>query len=378
MTVSRRAFVRGLGGGALLVPFAAGRGLEARMGPEPVAGRRSRAGDLLRLDSNENPNGPSPQALEAIRDTLDEACRYPGDLERRLEERLAAHHRVGADQIVLGCGSTELLRVAVDAFASRGRWVVTAAPSFETPATYAAARGIPVVAVPVATDLGLDLDAMVGRSIGAGLVYLCNPNNPTGTVHSKSDVESFVDRVLAKAPAAQILIDEAYFEYVDRPGHDSMIPRALDDPRVFVLRTFSKVHGMAGLRVGYGIGRPETIGALAKYRLRLGVNVLGAAAALAAVGDERRVGAERAKNREAREYTAAFFERAGLSCASSATNFLMVDIGRPIETFRAACASAGVAVGRPFPPLTTHARISIGTLAEMRHATGVFGRILGV
>jgi len=378
MTVSRRAFVRGLGGGALLVPLVSGRGLEARVGPPPAAGSRRSTGDLLRLDSNENPNGPSAQALEAIHDTLGEACRYPDDLEKRLEERLAAHHRVATDQIVLGCGSTELLRIAVDAFASRGRWVVTAAPSFETPSTYAAARGIPVVAVPVGSDLGLDLDAMLGRSLGAGLVYLCNPNNPTGTVHAKADVESFVDRVLAKAPAAHVLIDEAYFEYVDRPGHDSMISRALDDPRVFVLRTFSKVHGMAGLRVGYGIGRPETIGAMAKFRLRLGVNVLGAAAALAAVGDQRHLDSERAKNQEAREYTVAFFERAGLSCASSATNFVMVDIGRPIEEFRAACASAGVAVGRPFPPLTTHARISIGTLADMRRATSVFQRILGV
>jgi len=378
MTVSRRAFVRGLGGGALLVPFVSGRGLEARLGPPPAAASRRPAGDLLRLDSNENPNGPSTQALEAIRDTLGEACRYPDDLEKRLQERLAAHHRVAADQIVLGCGSTELLRIAVDAFASRGRWVVTAAPSFETPATYAAARGIPVVAVPVGSDLGLDLDAMLGRSLGAGLVYLCNPNNPTGTVHAKADVESFVDQVLAKAPAAHVLIDEAYFEYVDRPGHDSMISRALDDPRVFVLRTFSKVHGMAGLRVGYGIGRPETIGAMAKFRLRLGVNVLGAAAALAAVGDQRHLESERLKNREAREYTVGFFERAGLSCASSATNFLMVGIGRPVEEFRAACASAGVAVGRPFPPLTTHARISIGTLADMRRAISVFERILGV
>jgi len=358
-TVSRRAFVRGVGGGALLAPLVAGRGLEARTGrirPNLPKG----AGAAILLDSNENPDGPSPEAIEAIHAAMDQACRYPDGVADQLRDRLAAHHGVTRDQIVLGCGSTELLQVAVDAFASRGRWLVTAAPSFETPATYATGRGIPVVAVPVSADLGLDLDAMLSRSLGAGLVYLCNPNNPTGTVHSKAALESFVDQVLAKAPAAHVLIDEAYFEYVDRPGHGSMLSKALDDPRVLVLRTFSKVYGMAGLRVGYGIGRSETIGAMEKIRLRMNVNVLGAVAAIASVGDQRRVASERARNQ-----------------AASATNFVMVDVGQPVEAFRSACAREGVAIGRPFPPLLTHARISIGTMDEMRRASDVFLRVLG-
>jgi histidinol-phosphate aminotransferase len=374
MAQSRRAFLRGVGGAAAL-SFVAGRGFEARAAPPRL--RRPVPDGLLRLDSNENPNGPSPRALDAVREALGEAGRYPDDMEARFLAALAAAHGVPEDHVLPGCGSTEHLRLAVDAFASRGRWLVTAAPSFETPATYAAARGIPVVAVPVGADLGLDLGAMLDRCLGAGLVYVCNPNNPTATVHPRATLEDFVRRVLARAPAAHVLVDEAYFEYVDAPGHGTLIPLALEDPRVFVLRTFSKVSGLAGLRVGYAVGRPETMAAMAKFRMPLGLNVLGAAAALASLGHPAHLERERALNRAARDYTAAWFTRAGCPVTASATNFVMAGIGRPVEDFRRACAAEGVAVGRPFPPLDRHVRVSVGTMDEMRRAVAVFGRVLG-
>lgn len=375
MPVSRRAFLRGLGGGAVALPLVSGRGLEALAGPRRL--RLVGAGDLIRVDSNENPNGPSARALEAIRAALGEANRYPDDVADRLTERLAASHRVKAENVLLGCGSTEHLRLAVDAFTTRGRWLVTASPSFENPATYAAARGIPVVSVPVGPDLGLDLGAMLDRSLGAGLVYVCNPNNPTGTVHPKAAVADFIRRLLAKAPAAHVMVDEAYFEYVDAPGHGTLIPLALEEPRVLVLRTFSKVYGMAGLRVGYAVARPETIAAMQRFSMPMAVNGLGAAAALATLDDAAHLERERKLNREAREFTSRWFEARGCAVAPSATNFVMAAIRRPIEGFRKACAERGVAVGRPFPPLTEHARISIGTMEEMRRAVQVFGEVLG-
>jgi histidinol-phosphate aminotransferase len=203
--------------------------------------------------------------------------------------------------------------------------------------------------VPVGADLRLDLDAMLARSLGAGLVYVCNPNNPTGTAHPKAAVEEFVRRVLTKAPAAHVMVDEAYFEYADLPGFDTLAPMALDDPRVFVLRTFSKVHGMAGLRVGYALGKPETIAALSRFRLPIGVNALGAAAARASIGDRPHLAREVKLNSEARAFTRGFFERAGYACGASQTNFLMVAIRRPIADFRAACEKKGVAIGRNRP-----------------------------
>jgi histidinol-phosphate aminotransferase len=356
------------------LPFVSGRGLEARAGrswsPAPPAS------DLIQLDSNENPNGPSRPALDAIGNTLRESCRYPFDLLTELTERIAQHHGVAADHVLVGCGSTEHLQLAVDAFTTRGRWLVTASPSFETPVTYATARGIPVVSVPVGADLRLDLDAMLARSLGAGLVYVCNPNNPTGTAHSKAAVEEFVRRVLTKAPAAHVMVDEAYFEYADLPGYGTLAPMAFDDPRVFVLRTFSKVHGMAGLRVGYALGKPETIAAMSKFRLPIGVNALGAAAALASIGNRPHLEREVQLNSEARSFTRGFFERAGYTCAVSQTNFLMVAIRRPIAEFRGACQTRGVAIGRPFPPLNDHARITIGSMDEMRRAVSVFDAVL--
>lgn len=375
MAVSRRTFLRGLGGGALGIPLVSGRGLEALGGARRR--RAPAAGDLIRLDSNENPYGPSPRALDAIQGALGEAGRYPDQVADRLVEALAARLRVTPEHLLLGCGSTEHLRLAVDAFTTRGRWLVTAAPSFEAPATYAAARGIPVVSVPVGADLRLDLGAMLDRSLGAGLVYLCNPNNPTGTVHPKAAVEEFVRRLLARAPAAHVMVDEAYVEYLEEPGYGSLIPLALEEPRVFVLRTFSKVYGMAGLRVGYAVGRPETIAAMERFRMPLAVNGLGAAAALATLGDERQLERERARNREGRDFTRRWFEQAGYPVAASVANFLMVGIRRPADAFRQACAERGVAVGRPFPPLIEHVRISIGTMEEMRGAVTVFGRVLG-
>jgi histidinol-phosphate aminotransferase len=373
MAVSRRAFLHGLSGVAAL-PLVRARGLEAsanRTGwPAPNG--------LIRLDSNENPNGPSVRALEAIQRAFGETNRYPRLPTDALTEAVAKHHGVKPENVLIGCGSTDHLRLAVDAFTSQGRGLVTAAPSFETPATWAAVRGIPVAAVPVDSGLGLDLDAMAKESIGAGLVYFCNPNNPTGTVHSKAAVSDFARHVLAQAPATYLLIDEAYFEYVDDPDYGTLIPMALEDPRVFVLRTFSKVHGMAGLRVGYAIGKPETILAMKRFQMPLSVSGVAAAAAVATLGDEQRIPKEQQLNRAARDFTRRWFGRYGFTVAPSATNFMMVAIGRPIDGFKKACEDRGVAVGRPFPPLLEHARISIGTMEEMQRAVTVFGQILGV
>src|SRR2546425_894994 len=312
MPLSRRGFVRSLGlgsAGALALPL-----VTARLdGAAPYPGLRHGRppSPLLRLDRNENPNGPGPEAIAAIQATLRETCRYPVALDQELVETIAAAHGVKPENVWLGCGSTELLRVALDAFAAAGAGLVTAAPSFENPATYAAARGVPVTAVPVDAELRLDLDAMAAKANGAGLVYLCNPNNPTATAHGAADVREFVSRVLASSPRTAILIDEAYYEYVDDPSYATAIPLALADPRVLVLRTFSKVHGLAGLRAGYAIGRSEAIRAMAPYGLPVNVNVLAAAAARASLGAPAHVERERVLNRDARRFTGEFFQRAG-------------------------------------------------------------------
>lgn len=189
-------------------------------------------------------------------------------------------------------------------------------------------------------------------------------------------MRSFVLELRRSSPATTILIDEAYHEYVEDPTHATAIPLAAGTPNVIVSRTFSKVYGLAGLRVGYALGKPETIQALRRFRTFDSVNGPGAAAARASLALREHVEKQRRANHEARELTRRFFEEAGYRVFPSETNFLMVDIRRDPALFRDACRARGVAVGRPFPPLASCARISIGTADEMHGALEVFRQVL--
>lgn len=379
MTLSRRAFVRGLGVsgvGALVAPAVAARGREALWAAVPVDTPVASASSPIRLDSNENPRGPGKAALEGIRAALGEASRYPDRPHMELREAVARTHRVAAESVLVGCGSTEILKMAVDQFTSPQRGLVTAAPTFEAPARFAGGVGSPVIQVPVDSALKLDLTTMAAKAAGAGLVYLCNPNNPTSTAHTADAVKELVARVAAASPDTTIMIDEAYFDYVENPRCATAIPLAMASPRVVVSRTFSKACGLAGLRIGYAVGNPFTLEALATRRVPDGINLLGSAAALATLGDDSLIERERRLNSEAKAFTRRFFESAGYSVVPGETNFIMVDIRRDAGEFRAACAERSVLIGRPFPPLVTHARITIGTMEEMQQAVSVFREIL--
>ena len=376
MPTTRREFLRRLGssGAALaLAPAISARGLEASAGP-PLP--RS-AGPVIRIDSNENPYGPSAAALEAIRASLSEASRYPGGPESALRAAIAAAHGVPPEAILVGCGSTEILRVAVLACCGPDRPLVTAAPTFEHPGVVAGTVRARAVNVPVTGGLALDLAGMARAAApDAGLVFCCNPNNPTATVHGADAIRRFVTETHAANPRATILIDEAYHEYVEDPAYATAVPLAMADPLVVVCRTLSKVHGLAGIRAGYAIARPETIERLAPWRMPNGISVAAGAAALASLGGTAHVARQQRLNREAKAFTRGVFEELGFRAAPSETNFLMVDIRRDAREFKAACLARGVSVGRAFPPLLRHARISIGTMEEMQEAANVFRTVL--
>ncbi len=384
MHVSRRGFVRaaGVAGASALVSLRGARilarGREAAVGE----GREYEffppgPNGPIRLSSNENPVGPPPVAVEALMAALGaDAQRYPSGPVHKLTERIAAHHSVPVESVVVGCGSGEILRMATYAFTSVQRPLVTAAPSFEDPTRYAELLGARVDAVPVTKDLKLNLDEMADRARGAGLVFVCNPNNPTGTVHGSKIITDFVERVLRVSPGTTVLIDEAYHHYVQDPSYQTALPLALGRRNVVVCRTFSKLYGMAGLRLGYAVAQPETIAALRQQRLANSVNALVAPAAAAALGDEGLIARERARNHAAREFTRAALADLGYPPIPSEANFVMVDVRRDVREFNRACAGHGVLIGRPFPPLLTHARISIGTMEEMRAALDVFKQVL--
>jgi histidinol-phosphate aminotransferase len=384
MAVSRRSFVATLGAGAsgiIASPLISWRGHEALFAFQGVAERRadrllaSRPG-MVRIDSNENPNGPGQHVFDAIIKHFNEANRYPVKSEDDFLQVLAKVHNLKLENFILGCGSGELLRAAVQAFTTPTRGLVAPEPTFEAPGNFARFLNHPVMAPKVDSKLALDLNAMADASKTAGLIYFCNPNNPTATVHGASDVAAYVDQVMKASPEAVVLIDEAYHEYVADPSYATAIPIALSNPRVVVTRTFSKVFGMAGMRAGYAVGQPDTLKKMSSWLLGSNVNQLALAAATTTVADKAHIAEEVRRNREARAFTRNFFESSGYTVHAADANFFMVDIRRDAKDFKMECVKHKVAIGRSFPAVPTHARISIGTMPEMKKAVSVFRTVL--
>jgi histidinol-phosphate aminotransferase len=387
MLRTRRGFFDLLSGGdstAASGALLAARGHEAYVA-ELQAGRNARPPlppgvSEIRLSSNENPLGPGRKVLDAIVQKFPEAGRYPFNstpADSHLVAAIAALHNVKRENVVMGAGSQEVLKSAVRAFTSSDRGLLTASPTFENPTSTAKRLGHPVKEIPVDSAFKLDIEGMIAAAPGAGLVFFNNPNNPTATVHGARTVADFVARVRKASPGAVILIDEAYHEYVTDPSYSTAIPLALETPNVIVTRTFSKAYGMAGMRVGYAIGGAETIKQLARFKMPYNVSVFGVAAAIAALEDTAYLEAERKRNTEVRNFTHKVFEDLGCKGTESQGNFLFVDVHGPARAFREACAKQGVMVGRDFPPFEkTHARISIGTMAEMKKAADVFRSVL--
>jgi len=209
------------------------------------------------------------------------------------------------------------------------------------------------------------------------MIFFCNPNNPTGTVHNFANVEKFVRRVKQTSPDTKILIDEAYIDYVHDPGVKTAAPLAKELPGVFITRSYSKAHGMAGLRLGYGIGQPETLKAISSTWNLGSINTLTAAAGIASLRDSKHIEEERAENARVRDFTLEAFKSMGYEGADCHTNCIFVNLKRPAKEFRDACAALKVSVGRDFPPFEkTHSRISLGTMEEMKQAVQVFRKVL--
>lgn len=375
MPHSRRSFLgtaTALVGGATMIPMLQARGMEASWaGSDPLERAIARGFDangVIRLNSNENPYGPSRTAIDAVLKSFDAANRYPRDSDAALRSAIAKRHGVKDENVLIGAGSGETLRIATEAYTSATAHLVAAAPTFENPITAATRLQRPIKAPKVDSHFRLDLDAMAAASPGAGLVFVCNPNNPTGTVYPLSDVLALVDKVNRSAPTARILIDEAYFEYCDLPGYDTAIPAALANKSIIVSRTFSKIFGLAGMRAGYAIAHADTIKALEPWRMANGVSAITAAAAVASCDLNDHVTRQAALNREVREYTLKTLNAAGFKAHPTYTNFVLAEVGRDPNEFQKACLAKGVAIGRAFPPLDKHARISVGTREEMEKA----------
>ena len=225
--------------------------------------------------------------------------------------------------------------------------------------------------------LRIDIAKMTEAAKGAGLVFFCNPNNPTATVHGHQAVADMVTAIRQASPDTVILIDEAYHDYVTDPSYRSAVDVALATPNVFVTRTFSKAYGMAGLRAGYAIGHGPSIKALRALKTPYALGTLTLGGAVVALGNDAHVAAERQRNTDVRAFTVKAFADLGVTGTDSQTNFLFLDIKRPAAGFRDACKAEGVLVGRDFPPFEKqYCRVSLGTMAEMQRAVAVFKKVL--
>jgi len=368
-SISRRHFAHllGIGAAAAIVRPRITIAKQAATVPAPT-----KAG-MVRLSANENPYGPSARAHEAMKNAHDVCNRYPDEANDVLIDKIAKINNINREQIVLGDGSSEILKLCAETFTgpTQGK-LIAADPTFESILEYSQAGGAEVVKVPLTSSHAHDLEKM-GATAQKGLIYICNPNNPTASITPKNDVRDFIAKT---SPETMILVDEAYFHYADSPDYESVIPLVKDHPNLMVARTFSKIYGMAGLRCGYCVAQPETIKRMHGFQMFDSVNVMALAAASASLDDETQVTNGRKMNSEAKGYTLSELEKLGYKSIPSQANFIMFDCKKPVVPIIQAMKDKKVAVGRLFPAYPNHMRLTIGKQSEMESFVSAFKQVM--
>jgi len=366
ISISRRDFARLLGAGtaAALVRPADSFGKQ----PEHV----STDGQVVRLSANENAYGPSPKALKAMTDSFTLACRYPDEHNNVLIDKLAKLNDVHRDQILLGDGSSEILKLCTETFTDKeGGSLVSADPTFEAILEQAKTNGAEVLKVPLTSTYAHDLPRMLSSAKG-GLIYICNPNNPTASITLKDELRDFIAKT---PPEIALLVDEAYFHFADNPDYESVIPLVKEYPNLIVARTFSKIYGMAGLRCGYCVAQKQTIDGMRSRQMWDSVNIMALAAASASLDDPDQVPNGQRLNKEARTFTIGKLEKLGYKTIPSNANFIMFDCKRPVVPLIQAMKQQNVHVGRLFPALPNHMRVTIGKKIEMESFVAAFQQV---
>jgi histidinol-phosphate aminotransferase len=368
MDLSRREL---LTASALLLasPKAALSGVGQALGGQVAGAAATQAGAAtgagakpIVLCWNENPYGPSPAARAVISGTIPGACRYPDEEINQLVELLAHTEGVPADHIVVGSGSGELLCALGLISGSNGGEIIAAEPTYAELTNYAKNAGAQLKFVPVDKQLNHDLAAMrAAVSDRTRAIYICNPNNPTGTAISASSIRSFVESVPERVTT---IVDEAYLDFADGGDVRTVSDLVLAGKRVVVLRTFSKIHGMAGVRCGYGIARADVAAEIASARMS-SPNIFAMRAARASLGDKAFLADTRRRIVASRTRITDELTRLGLGFAKPQTNFVFFDTGAPLERFDHFMKTRNVLVGRLFPPYSNWCRITIGTEPEV-------------
>jgi histidinol-phosphate aminotransferase len=378
MSVSRRHFVGGIA--AALGYLKVGPEVDLFAQNRPAGAQRMARPAMddwdsyAHLSSNENCWGPPENVMKAMNSAWKYSNRY-GYPDGNIVQEIAKHHGVKAENILLTAGSGEVLDVVGTAYLMGGKKVLGVEPSYSSVYQHATSIKTSAIKLPLGKDYRQDIGAMVkaanARASEIGLVYLCNPNNPTGLLVTKDEVKQLLDGIPKGMP---VLIDEAYHHFVDDPSYATSVPYVIEGRRVIVARTFSKIAALAGMRLGYAIAPAEMIQQMRPYSMG-SINALVKWGGVASLKDEE--GQKKIKKMVAdlREKTSADLRAHGYEVIPSQTNFFMVSIGREIQPVIEEFRQKKVLVGRPFPPMTTHMRVSIGTADEMDRFMKAFKEI---
>lgn len=369
--LSRRQWIKASTATLATAALASRLATPARAQHEPD--RTAKRAEPVRISSNENPFGPSQAAVMAMMSAMDKACRYPFAEAGELIDLIAKKEGCAKDNIVLGVGSGEILDITGYYFGLQKGEVIAAQPGYTQLIRNAEGQGGKAIWVPVNKKLEHDLPAMAAKVTGkTSLIYVCNPNNPTGTVCNASELKEFAKNVSKKAP---VFIDEAYLDCADDFAGQTCVGLVNEGHNVAIARTFSKIYGMAGLRVGYAI-MPKDMAEKVKPYSTGSLNMMGVVAAVASLKDETYVPETRAKIKAGRDALIAVIKGLGKEYAEPQGNFVFFKTGLPIKMFAEKMAAEGVQVARPFPPMLDWARISIGLPEEMTICHAALKKVL--
>lgn len=359
-TIDRRKWLKTAG---LSSGFALLGGMNAYAGDYKLPSIVDNTEPFAKLNSNENPFGPSKKVRQAITKSFDVACRYPSMVFRPLLEQIAETEGVTTDHIVITGGSTEGLKATGVTYGIDGGEIIAADPTFQAMLRYAENFGAYVHRVPVDEYMGHDLDAMANRiNTKTRLIFLCNPNNPTGTLLDKNKLRDFCSSVSKKT---MVFSDEAYYDFITEPDYPSMVELVKEGMNVIVSKTFSKVYGLAGMRIGYLVARPDIAKRL-RGNIMAMTNVLAIEAAKEALKDDEFYKFSLIKNTEAKNSIYKTLDDLNLEYVKSHTNFVFFKTGRPISEMIDDMKKENVLIGRPFPPFYEWIRISTGTMDNMK------------
>jgi histidinol-phosphate aminotransferase len=368
--VSRRGFGKTLGA----LAFASAAGAESAFAQRGVVGPAP-AGTIW-LNANEHPDGPSPAAMMLMASAMGASGRYHYQEFPEFYNAVARADQFDSSQVLVAAGSTEILHMALETFTSPSKPLIVIDPTFEFPSEVCKAAGVPVISVPLRKDYAADVKRLAEEANKAkgGLIYLCNPNNPTASITPKEDIKWLVDNL---PPGVILLVDEAYLHFADSPKVETALGYVRAGKNVIVARTFSKIYGMAGLRIGTGYAKPEIIKQMAPYRNNV-ICYVSARGVLGALADTELVPMRRRKMSATRGALCAWLKENKLNYIEPHANFMMIDVGRPAPQVISKMLAKGVAIGRPFPTYPNMVRVTIGSDEDMAGFRKAFLEVLAM